>query len=903
MQQPEAYHPFQVPASRGGELALPIRTSSISRPRQGHGRPSEVDISKREKPLERGYLVVGSHSQSRRTSKPGFKGLFTRTSSSKVAVPQDRVETSQYQRVICQRVVSMDAVISSNTEADDSYMEDSATNTFPAIPKAPFQHQAWIAHHEEPLPESAARWVPPSICQAYSQAVKSATLLAPELSAATTIGHDALRKPHSKGSRHKWNASNSEFVDSSESSGRIHKKYKKRASEYSSMQDWMRKIYMLTNSGYLLQYAGEGGSNRLPEKTMQLWKDSVAFASDAIPGKHWVIQISQTSEIEDKIFTDIPRSIFGKLGPRERVEATPNSLLLVLNSPEEMDSWLSAIRNEIQALGTPVFQPELQCYDPITGDLQGLPKTPSGRYQTEKNAEEVNSAIARVSPSTSSAAKVAKDGCRTVRMEDSRTAEYGRIPSSASRQSMSFDTVSSPLRSMDTDVCGRARNSSTASNTSAGSMTLIPSAGSSTANLPGASSSTFPDASTLFGNNTSSSVLDTRTTEQSLMQAFSTSQRRSEVGPARPHRQSRLSQEPSSSGDRSSAAPVCWISGGRKPFASAMLPPPLLPPTPPASATDSGRSFLIRTPTKKENSSNPTSPMVGGLQVSTGQPYLDETSTCSCHSPKLHGAKGCLPNQPASNPPLSPYALTSFDLYGLSHTRPPSNPVKPELTIPRRTSSLLHSRVLLSRPPKKSLSSPLPSAPQASSAVARSAQPPCQEPQPTSGSLPQASSAILPHPVSMDSDKVVPRRYSSIADPRGFSQQHPSYQTESPVPASANGRRAQPLRKRNVQQQHDRQWFTSAHAEENQESSHLANSQANTDSIYDFHREISRFPSSPHTSLQDKSAVSYPQISQQQRRINNRRSTSQVPSLPFLGPPIYPPPSSPLPSIPSVGLS
>ena len=902
MQRPEAYHPFQVPASRGGELALPIRTSSISRPRQGHGRPSEVDISKREKPLERGHLVAGSHSQSRRTSKPGFKALFTRTSSSKVAVPQDRVETSQYRRVICQRVVSMDAVISSNTEADDLYMENSATNTFPVIPKAPFQHQAWIAHNEEPLPESAARWAPPPICQAYSQAVKSATLLAPELSAATTIGHDALRKTHSKGNRHKWNASTSEFVDSSESSGRIYRKYKKRASEYSSMQDWPRKIYMLTNSGYLLQYAGEGGSNRLPEKTMQLWKDSVAFASDAIPGKHWVIQISQTSEIEDKIFKDVPISIFRRLGPRERVEETPNSFLLVLNSPEEMDSWLSAIRSEIQALGTPVFQPELHCCDPITGDLQGLPKTQSGRYQTEQNAEEANSAIARVSPSKSSAAEVAKDGCRTVRMDDPRMTEYGRVPSSTSRQSMRLDTVSSPLRSTGTNVCGRARNSSTASNTSAGSMTLIPSAGSSTVNLLGASSSTFPDASTLFGNNTSSSVLDTRTMEQSLMQAFSTGQRRSEVWPARPHRESRFSQEPSSSRDRFSAAPLCWISDVRKPYGSTMVPPPMLPPTPPASATDSGRSFLIRTPTKK-NSSNHTSPMVGELQVSSGQPYSDETTTCSCHSPKQHGARACLPSQPASNPPLSPYALTSFDLYGLSHTRPPSTPVKADLAIPRRTSSLRHSRVLLSRPPRKSLSSPPLSAPQDSSAVARSTQPPWQEPQPASGYLPQVSSAILPRPVSMNSEKAVPRRYSSTADPRGSSQRHPSYLTESPAPAQATARAAAPLRKRNVQQQHDRQWFTSAHAEENQESSHLANSQANTDSIYNFHREISRFPSCPHTYLQDKSAVSNPQTSQQQRRISNRRSTSQVPSLPFLGPPICPPPSGPLPSIPSVGLS
>lgn len=50
--------------------------------------------------------------------------------------------------------------------------------------------------------------------------------------------------------------------------------------------EWTRKIFILVTSGYLLQYASAGSFDRVPEKMMKLGKDSVAFASDAIPGKH-----------------------------------------------------------------------------------------------------------------------------------------------------------------------------------------------------------------------------------------------------------------------------------------------------------------------------------------------------------------------------------------------------------------------------------------------------------------------------------------------------------------------------------------------------------------------------------------------------------------------------------------
>ena len=895
MQQSEAHRPFQVQAFRGGELPLPIRTSSIRRPKQDLERPREFDVSNHERPLERGHLLTISHSQSGRTSKAGFKGFLNRTRSSKHVAPRVPMETSQDQTVISHRVVTMDALISNHTDAAVVPMEQSTTTAFPAIPTATFLHQEWPTHDKQLIPEYAAVWAPPQFCQAYPQAVKSATLLAP------IIRHDALRRNPSKGYRHKRTDSKSEFAESSEPKNR-----RKWTSEYTSMRDWTRKIYILTTSGSLLQYADEGCSNRLPEKTMQLGKESVAFASDVIPGKHWVLQISQTPDVKGKVSTDAPRFKFGKLGPRKQIEVTPGSFLLILNSPEEMDSWLVAVRNEIQALDTSISQPELQCYDPITDDSQELPR-PNGRYQVKENAKEVYSTLARVPRPKSSVAEVAEADRRTMRIDDPKMTDHERGHSSLGLQPMNLHTISRSLKSTDSAVCGRIRNSSTASNTSAGSTTLVPSAGSSAANLPLASSSTFPNAFTSLGNYTTSLVLDTRTTEQSPKQKFSSRQRKSEAWQAHPHQQTRYPQEPSVSRNRFSAAPSCWISDVHKPYASAMVPPPMLPPTPPASATDSGRSFPTTTAAGKEDFPNRRSLMVGELPVSSGQPCSCETKTPSRHSPKLHSAKGSLPN-----PPLSPYALTSFDLYGSSHTRPPSNPVKPDLAIPRRTSSLRHSRKFLSQSITKSVHSPPPSRSflQVSPAPARCTQQPAQELKPTSGYSSQASKATRPHPFSVESDTAVPRRYSWIAHhPRNFSPLHPSYQTETPILAPTAASPALYVRNDKMQQQHDREWFTSAHSEQDQEPDHPTTTQPNPGSISVTQRENTRHPSCPpYGSIQDiqdnRSPLSYPPSSHAtQRKIHNRRSTSQIPPLPFLGPPVCPPPSCPLPSIPSIGLS
>ncbi len=51
-------------------------------------------------------------------------------------------------------------------------------------------------------------------------------------------------------------------------------KHRRQISGSLSRADWTQKIFILVTSGYLLQYSGDGSFDRLPEKMMQLGKDS-----------------------------------------------------------------------------------------------------------------------------------------------------------------------------------------------------------------------------------------------------------------------------------------------------------------------------------------------------------------------------------------------------------------------------------------------------------------------------------------------------------------------------------------------------------------------------------------------------------------------------------------------------
>lgn len=130
---------------------------------------------------------------------------------------------------------------------------------------------------------------------------------------------------------------------------RIWKKHQ-RALGSKSILEWTTKIYVLVTSGVLLQYSSEGPYDRLPEKILHLTRDSAAFASDAIPGRHWVLQVSSTTDADGVASTD-SKSLFAKFTHRASDKKQVSNFLLVLESAEDMDSWLAILRQTIEALG------------------------------------------------------------------------------------------------------------------------------------------------------------------------------------------------------------------------------------------------------------------------------------------------------------------------------------------------------------------------------------------------------------------------------------------------------------------------------------------------------------------------------------------------------------------------
>ncbi|GIZ36932.1 hypothetical protein CKM354_000039700 [Cercospora kikuchii] len=111
------------------------------------------------------------------------------------------------------------------------------------------------------------------------------------------------------------------------------------------------KLIVLVTSGYLLQYAATGPNDRYPEKMLQLQKESAAFASDLIPGKHHVLQVVQSVN-EQGIMAAPSTGLLSRLGLRSQTaRRTTTTFLLVMPGPEEMKNWMTTIRQEIERQG------------------------------------------------------------------------------------------------------------------------------------------------------------------------------------------------------------------------------------------------------------------------------------------------------------------------------------------------------------------------------------------------------------------------------------------------------------------------------------------------------------------------------------------------------------------------
>lgn len=202
-------------------------------------------------------------------------------------------------------------------------------------------------------------WKPPPLFQAYPQAIKHGTLPAPTLSADSILRVHAAAKGGGQRDEgvlsQQWEGTQEESANKLRKREDREKRHIRSVSETINKTDWTQKIYIVTTSGYILQYSGDGKYDRLPEKMLLLGPKSVAFASDAIPGKHWVLQVSKGAEGDtttSAVESAQPRPLLARLGfHRSYTRRLTHSFLLVFNHPDELSSWLLTVRAQIEERG------------------------------------------------------------------------------------------------------------------------------------------------------------------------------------------------------------------------------------------------------------------------------------------------------------------------------------------------------------------------------------------------------------------------------------------------------------------------------------------------------------------------------------------------------------------------
>lgn len=199
-------------------------------------------------------------------------------------------------------------------------------------------------------------WEPPPLFQAFPQSVKHATLQACAFPPEVLMRTQSQRR-QAEIIREKIDTARdlSVIEENSTETKKLEKSHKRLISNSvlnPPAPELVDKIYILVTAGFVLQYAGHGPFDRAPEKVLKLGKDSAAFACDLIPGKHWVLQISSHAHDDGTIDMGPKSSLLSRLRTQNAIgRKAATSFLLVLESAEEMDAWMTAVRKEIENNG------------------------------------------------------------------------------------------------------------------------------------------------------------------------------------------------------------------------------------------------------------------------------------------------------------------------------------------------------------------------------------------------------------------------------------------------------------------------------------------------------------------------------------------------------------------------
>lgn len=368
-------------------FSLPNTPSSIPAPRPQRPRPADLQGATETHQPE----SFQSPSVKRQSSKTGLRGFFGREKPARKnnnVRGLAHIEEAQPPPVT-QPGNASDAPLSPSTCATPKTVVSTPT-LGSSTPTSCLTKPPPIPRAETGEGKSGGdvNWKPPPLFQAYPQATKHDCLAAPALSAESILRIHASSRGHHKNQGSQ--VGSSEFGDHAGKKKKDEKKKHLRSlSETIGKTDWTQKVYVLATSGYILQYAGEGKHDRLPEKMLQLGPKTVAFASDAIPGKHWVLQVSHNAEDNKSTATETHRPLLSRFGfHRPQARRLARCFLLVFNSPEDLSSWLLAVRAGIEARGGKKYVSE-RVYD--DGEYAQLRTKPSVRQMVQRDPNRFSS--------------------------------------------------------------------------------------------------------------------------------------------------------------------------------------------------------------------------------------------------------------------------------------------------------------------------------------------------------------------------------------------------------------------------------------------------------------------------------------------------------------------------------
>ncbi|KAI0441529.1 hypothetical protein F4803DRAFT_413448 [Xylaria telfairii] len=308
-------------------------------------RPPDIELVSNEN-----RVPLRTDRTMKRESKIGLRGIFTRSKAGKIEKDVEESSSRTGLRPASIRASLADfgnwpyRLHSSRSEA--SLISTASVDSRLTAADLPSSHRSPLgssstdkAPSVEPLSKT---WNPPPLFQVYPQAVKHATLPACNVSVeALARNSEGRGSKFIQGTRIRIPEHVNDF--NTKFKGDTLKK-KQRVAGLRNSLEWTSKIFVLVTSGYLLQYAAEGTFNRVPEKILQLTATSAAYASDLIPGRHWVLQVASATDAEGHSFTDA-KSRRPKISIRDNRRVS--NMLLIFENPETMDNWLAVLRREI----------------------------------------------------------------------------------------------------------------------------------------------------------------------------------------------------------------------------------------------------------------------------------------------------------------------------------------------------------------------------------------------------------------------------------------------------------------------------------------------------------------------------------------------------------------------------